>query len=57
MRSCDDMKWIISFVTCWVHVLHRQEKEKEKKMEEKWNGNAQGKGITLGHFISPVIGV
>jgi len=37
------MKWIISFVTCWVHVLHRQEKEKEEKMEEKWNGMRKAK--------------
>jgi hypothetical protein len=32
-------------------------RRRREKMEEKWNGNAQGKGITLGHFISPVIGV
>jgi hypothetical protein len=38
-------------------VASTREGEEEKMEKEKWNGNAQGKGITLGHFISPVIGV
>jgi hypothetical protein len=48
-RSMNDMKWIISFIdrvgACVASTLEEME----------WN--AQGKGIFIGHFISPVIGV
>ena len=48
IRSCDDMKWIISFVmfvgACVASTLE----------EMKWN--AQSKSIFVWHFISPVKG-
>ena len=48
MRSHDDMKWIMSFVDQgWCLCCSTVE-------EMEWN--AQGKGIFVGHFISPVKG-
>jgi hypothetical protein len=41
------MKWIISFVIGWCKFASTSE-------EMEWN--AQGKGIFVGHFISPVKG-
>jgi hypothetical protein len=43
------MKWIISFVDCVGTCVASTLEEME------WN--AQGKGIFVGQFISPVIGV